>query len=219
MSHVIIEQSIFQEAEVVKSPSGKAFFRMVLQDADMINQNGRIYPHGVLDNAMREVEERMKRKAFMGELDHPVPKGVEQYDAIRQTTVSLKEVSHYIRDWEWRGKQLIGEVETASTHWGKVLHGLLKDGSGVGMSMRGMAELERTEEANIVKDPLMIISFDAVSLPSHKAAVVDFNEMRFEGSIVTEQPGLICVDGRCFLPNYFDKLVETKVITFFDTWK
>ena len=65
---------------------------------------------------------------------------------------------------------------------------------------------------------MTIVAFDAVSQPSHKAAVVDFNQMRFESTMLTENAGMICADGTCYLPNYFDKLVETKVIKFFEKW-
>ena len=62
-------------------------------------------------------------------------------------------------------------------------------------------------------------------MPSHKAAVVDFNEMRFESqqylmeSIVEIGKGKICTpDGKCYLSNYFDKLVENKAIQFSKKW-
>ena len=218
MPHFIAESAIFQEATVVKETPGKAIFKMVLQTCDEVNQNHRMYPAGVMTKAMTECEERMRRKAFFGEMDHPIPKGDQQFDGIRQTMVSLERVSHYIRDFDFDGNRLIGEIETASTPKGGILLGLIRDKSGIGMSMRGMAELERLEDHNIVKDPLMIVSYDSVSLPSHKAAVVDFAEMKFESSALTESKSLICYNGKCFLPNYFDKLVETKVINFFDRW-
>ena len=85
--------------------------------------------------------------------------------------------------------------------------------------MRGLAELERKQDFNEVKSPLTVISFDAVSMPSHKSAVVDFNKMQFEQHMLMEQSsGLICLNGRCFMPDYFDKLVETKTIQFFGRW-
>jgi len=218
MSVFIQEGVIFQEAEMIKTGPGKARFRMTLQTVDEVNQNHRMYPKDVLTSGMQNCDERMKRGAFFGEMDHPFPSGNDQFDTVRQTTVSLKEVSHIIRDYEFRGSHLVGELETASTPNGAILHGLLQDKAGLGMSMRGLAELERLEDHNVVKDPLMVVTFDAVSLPSHKAAVVDFNEMKFESNMLTEQNGLICLDGRCFLPNYFDKLIETRVIDFFTKW-
>jgi len=218
MPHFIAEQAIFQEADIVHKGPGKAIFRMVLQTVDEINQNHRMYPASVMEKAMGDCKERMNRKSFYGEMDHPIPKGQDTFDQIRQTQVALERVSHYIRDYDFSGNKLMGEIETASTPKGQILFGLLKDKSGVGMSMRGMAELERLKDHNIVKDPLMVVAYDSVSLPSHKAAVVDFNEMKFESHMLTENNNMVCHQGRCFLPNYFDKLVETRVIQFFDRW-
>ena len=212
------ESAIFQEAKIMKQEPGKAIFRMTMQTANEINQNKRFYPKTVLDEGMKGTTERMNRRAFLGELDHPFPQGNEAFDQVRQTTVSLKEVSHLVRSYDWNGNNLIGELETSSTGHGSTLLGLLRDKSGIGLSMRGMAELDRGPEYNEVKGPLMVITFDAVSLPSHKSAVVDFNEMKFESHMIMESTNQICIDGKCFLPNYFDKLVETHVIQFFDRW-
>ena len=219
MSSLIIEQCIFSEAKMIKETPSKAIFRCPIQSVDEVNQNKRLYPGPVLEEGMGNCDSRMKRRAFYSELDHPLPTGNQQIDGIRQTTVSLKEVSHIVRSYDFRGKQLIGEMETTSTQNGATLLGLLKDRTGVGFSMRGLAELERLQDHNVVKSPLTIISFDAVSMPSHQGAVVDFNEMAFESKMLFESPsGLVCLNGRCFMPNYFDKLIETKVIQFFNTW-
>ena len=216
---LIIEQQIFSEATMIKETPSKAIFRCPIQSVDEVNQNHRLYPSAVLDEGMTNCASRMKRRAFYSELDHPIPTGSQQVDGIRQTTVSLKEVSHIIRDYEFKGKHLFGEMETTSTPNGGILLGLLKDRTGVGFSMRGLAELERMQDHNVVKGPLTIISFDAVSMPSHKSAVVDFNEMKFEhDALIESASGMICMNGKCFMPDYFDKLVETKVIQFFAKW-
>lgn len=217
--NLIIEQSIFSEAQIVKSSPSKAIFRCPIQTIDEINQNNRLYPSGVLKEGMGQCGSRMKRRAFYSELDHPLPSGNDQIDGIRQTTVSLEKVSHIIRDYDFKGNQLVGEMETTSTPNGGILFGLLKDKTGVGFSMRGLAELERLQDHNVVKSPLTIIAFDAVSMPSHRAAVVDFNEMKFEQHMLFEsKSGMVCLNGKCFMPDYFDKLIETKVIKFFDKW-
>ena len=219
MSSLIIESSIFSEAKMIKETPSKAIFRCPIQSVDEVNQNHRLYPSGVLSEGMGSCESRMKRRAFYSELDHPIPTGNDDVDGIRQTTVSLGQVSHIIRAYEFKNNHLVGEMETTSTPNGGILLGLLKDKTGVGFSMRGLAELERKQDYSEVKSPLTIISFDAVSMPSHKSAVVDFNEMKFEQKDLFESAsGLVCFNGRCFMPNYFDKLVETKVIKFFDKW-
>jgi hypothetical protein len=216
--NLIIEQSVFSEAQIIKKTPTKAIFRCPIQTVDEVNQNHRLYPSGVLKEGMGNCDSRMSRRAFYSELDHPLPTNDAHVDGIRQTTVSLKEVSHIIRDYDFKGTHLIGEMETTSTPNGNILFGLLRDNTGVGFSMRGLAELERMQDHNVVKAPLTIIAFDAVSMPSHRAAVVDFNEMKFEHHMLTENTSTICINGRCFMPDYFDKLIETKVIQFFDRW-
>jgi len=218
MSSLIIEQSIFSEATMIKETPSKAIFRCPIQSVNEVNQNNRMYPSSVLEEGMGNCSSRMKRRAFYSELDHPLPTGNQQIDGVRQTTVALKEVSHIVREYEFNGNFLVGEMETTSTQNGNTLLGLLKDRTGVGFSMRGMAELDRKADYNEVKSPLTIIAFDAVSMPSHKSAVVDFNEMKFESHLITEKTGMVCVGDKCFLPDYFDKLVEHKVVTFFDRW-
>jgi hypothetical protein len=221
MPKFISEGAIFQEAKIIKSDPKKAIFRMTMQEAEEVNQNKRRYPKQVLEGGMSNCKDRMQRRAFLGEMDHPVPTGQDTFDGIRQTTVALRDVSHLIRGYEFQGNRLVGELETLDTPNGKILLSLLKDKSGVGLSMRGMAELDRQAGINIVKAPLYIITFDAVSMPSHKGAVVDFNEMKFESiNVLTEScNGVICTpDGKCFLPDFFEKLIENKIITFFDRW-
>ncbi len=221
MSSLIVESAIYQEAQVVKSNPSKAIFRMVLQTVDEVNQNRRMYPKKVLDEGMVNNSDRIKSRSFTGEMDHPFPTGSNDIDAVRQSTVSLKEISHLIREYEFQGNQLVGELETTGPYGGDLLS-LLRDHVGVGISMRGMAELDRQQEMNVVKSPLMVITFDTVSMPSHKSAVVNFNEMRFESmDLLTESScgTTVCTpDGKCYLANYFDKLVETRVIQFASNW-
>ena len=224
---LIVEGPIFQEAEVLKTTPNKAVFRMVMQTANEVNQNNRVYPIEVLSKGMENCKARMERRAFYGELDHPVPSQNERADGVRQTTVLLANTSHIIRDFEFQKNNLVGELETLSTDKGKILLALLKDKTGVGLSMRGMAELKVQEfseqqNVNVVQDPLLVITYDGVSLPSHGSAVVNYNEMKFESmECLTENAssGTICTpDGQCFLIDYFDKLVETGMIKFEKNW-
>ena len=90
MSSFIMESAIMQEAEIMKKTPSKAIFRCTIQTADMVNQNRRMYPRAVLSEGMQNCESRIARRAFFSELDHPFPQGNQQFDQVRQTTVSLK---------------------------------------------------------------------------------------------------------------------------------
>ena len=48
-SNLIVEQSVFSEAKIIKQTPTKAIFRCPIQTVDEVNQNGRMYPKGVLD--------------------------------------------------------------------------------------------------------------------------------------------------------------------------
>ncbi len=220
MTSLIIESSLFAEADVVRQSEGKAIFRCPIQTFDEINSNKRMYPRQVLSDSFKACEERMNKRAFYGELDHPLPTGNAQIDGVRQTTVLYKETSHIIRDYEFGANNTImAELETLSTANGKNLLALLRDKTGVGFSMRGLGELVKMEDHNLVKGPLQIVTYDAVSMPSHKAAVVNFGDMRFEQHALMEcANGVVCVGHKCFMPDYFDKLVESKMIEFYDRW-
>ena len=50
--NLIIESTIFSEAEIVKSNPSKAVFRCPIQTVDEVNQNHRIYPKTVLKEGM-----------------------------------------------------------------------------------------------------------------------------------------------------------------------
>lgn len=221
MSYFIMESAILQEAQIIKAQPNKAIFRMVMQTVDEENQNHRVYPRTVLEEGMANNQDRINLRAFTGEMDHPFPTGDNNIDAVRQSTVALGNISHLIRSYDFDGNKLIGELETTGPRGGDLMT-LLRDKVGVGLSMRGMAELDRKENINIVKSPLMVITFDTVSMPSHKAAVVNFNEMQFESINVLKESACgttVCTpDGRCYLANYFDKLIETKIIQFTKQW-
>jgi len=235
MAYFLAESPIIQEIDIKKHTPGKAIFRMAVQDADSKNRNNRIYPKRVLENAINDCMDIVRSRSFYGELDHPLPSKDEEFNDVRQTTVLLKETSHIIRDFDWKGNVLYGEFETLSTNRGKDLLALILDKTSVGVSMRGLAELERKNDVSIVKDPLIIICYDMVSRPSHEAAVIDEKQISFESlfnkrsksgilyedflNVKEKESGLICLsDGRCFLPDYFDKLIETKMIKFFKRW-
>ncbi len=215
---LILEMPIFQEAKIVHSTPGKAIFRMTMQTLGDVNLNGRMYPSDVVSGGLLDCKDRMRRRAFYSELDHPLPSGNDQVDAIRQTTVLLSEASHIIRDYEIKNNKVIGELETINTPKGGILLGLLRDKTGLGLSLRGMASLTEKNNHKVVTAPLTIIGYDAVSSPSHQSALVDFNEMRFESKLLTESNNMICIGDKCYLPNFFDKLVETRMIKFFDKW-
>ena len=141
---------------------GKLLVTGTLQRAKVKNQNGRIYPKDILEReATKYMENFVKQRRAMGELDHP-----------ESSVVNLKNVSHNIVDMGWESKDLVGTVEILPTPSGNILRDLLQSGILLGISSRGLGSVKKDmrENADVVQDDFDLIAFDFVSNPSTQGA-------------------------------------------------
>ena len=67
--------------------NGKVMMKGILQKADTLNQNGRVYPLPVLEREVRNYQKFIKENRALGECDHP-----------DSSVVELKNASHIIRE-------------------------------------------------------------------------------------------------------------------------
>lgn len=154
---------------------GEVILTSILQRADALNQNKRIYPRAVLEREAENYRKAISEGRAYGELDHP-----------DSSVVSLKNTSHVIRDIWWQGNELMGKVEILDTIPGLEARKLLKAGLQIGISSRGVGETRKTNEGHDeVDESFMLICFDLVSEPSTQGAwlmregkEVDINEIR-----------------------------------------
>ena len=134
----------------------------IIQRAEAKNQNGRIYPRGILE---REIKEYMRGPVAdnraMGELDHP-----------ESSVINLQNVSHNIVEVKMKGNDVYGKVEILSTPAGNILKELFRSGITVGISSRGMGSVkENMSEGTVeVQDDFELLCFDFVSTPSTHGA-------------------------------------------------
>ena len=211
MNTFFMQESAFmnEKVELIKTyKSGKVIFEAYLQEADIPNDNHRLYMKEDLQQGLSNIQPRIQKRQFVGELDHPISN-----DPIRQTTVLYKETSHIIAECGWEGNLLKAGIETCPyTSNGKALSGFVMDHVAVGFSLRGLADVQDQGDHRLIRGPIMIITYDSVSKPSNKKAL--FTQLRHESlNILHESSNVICTsDGVCYLPNYFDMLVEQKII-------
>ena len=140
----------------------------ILQKADTVNRNGRIYPFDILKREVDKYMELVESNTAGGELDHP-----------DSAVVSLANVSHRVIDMWWQGKDLYGKVLVAEdVDAGRKLKGLLKAGFTLGISSRGLGSVKQLGESEVqVQDDFELIAFDFVSNPStHGAFLKPMNE-------------------------------------------
>lgn len=133
----------------------------ILQRKGKKNQNGRIYPDGVLESSTQVyMNNFVREQRAMGELDHP-----------ESEVVNLKNVSHNVIDLKWQGDDLIGIVEILTTPSGNILRELFKCGIKVGISSRGTGSVKKISESTVmVNNDFSIIAWDFVSNPSTQGA-------------------------------------------------
>lgn len=132
----------------------------ILQKANTLNRNGRVYPLDILKREVEKYQELVDKKLATGELDHP-----------ETAVVSLANVSHRVTEMWWQGEELHGKVQiTKSTPAGKTLLGLIQDGVTLGISSRGVGSVKRNGDQDIVQEDFELIAFDFVSSPSTPGA-------------------------------------------------
>lgn len=138
---------------------GKIFLRGVLQRANTLNQNGRIYPQAVLSREIDNYQKFIRENRALGECDHP-----------DTSVVELKNVSHIVREAKIDGEVVTGVVELLDTPSGKILQSLVEAGITLGISSRGVGSTRKQGDSVIVQDDFQLICFDIVSEPSTPGA-------------------------------------------------
>jgi hypothetical protein len=138
---------------------GKLIMKGILQKAETLNQNGRIYPSDILDREVRNYQKFIRENRALGECDHP-----------DSSVVELKKVSHIIREAHMEGNTCYGTVEILDTPCGKILQSLVEAGVTLGISSRGVGSTKKSGEHQVVQDDFQLICWDFVSEPSTPGA-------------------------------------------------
>ena len=131
-------------------------FKGLLQCAEQVNKNKRMYKYNVLDENVKRLNETIDQGGLLGEMDHPT-------DSI----IHFSNASHKITKIWWEDMKLMGEGTILNTPSGKVLRALINDGCRIGMSSRGVGNGKVNEDGILViGESYKLITFDAVADPS-----------------------------------------------------
>lgn len=104
------------------------FIRGVVSRAGTKNKNKRIYPRGVMESAIEELQEAVSSGGFVGELDHPpTPK------------INVNKISHKITKLKMAPDgAVLAEMVVLDTDEGRTLKKLIDGGVRLGVSTRGL---------------------------------------------------------------------------------
>lgn len=145
--------------EVKVQNGGKIIMKGILQKANTLNQNGRVYPKEILEREVRNYQKFIREARALGECDHP-----------DSSVVELKNASHIVREAYMEGDICYGSVELLDTPSGKILQSLVESGVTLGISSRGVGSTKQEGDHQIVQDDFQLICWDFVSEPSTPGA-------------------------------------------------
>jgi len=155
---VMDKKNVISESSGQKRPVTRV--TGIFQRCDKINANGRVYPSEILGGAIDAIREDIASKKVLGEFDHPA-----------DAKIHLDRVSHVITKLWMEGKIVYGEMEILDQMpCGAMLKALFDSGINVGISSRGVGDMETTmlegEEVYKVLPGYRFVTFDAVVEPS-----------------------------------------------------
>ena len=168
-------QDLLTEEEKRYVANGGLILTGKLQEADVQNGNGRIYPQRVLVREMKNYQKLVQERRALGELDHP-----------EDSVINLKNASHLVTDVWWDNKNVMGKVKVLDTPSGQVLKSLVESGVKLGISSRGMGSVTESAGQTIVEDDFQLICFDFVSEPSTPNAFMMREAKEFKNNVFTK---------------------------------
>lgn len=160
-------QDLLTEAEKKFVANGGMMLSGKLQEAEVQNGNGRVYPKKILEREMKNYMMLVKENRALGELDHP-----------DDSVINLKNASHMVTDAWWDGNNVMGKVKVLNTPSGKILQQLVNDGVKLGISSRALGSVNESNGQTVVQEDLQLICFDFVSEPSTPNAYMALKEAK-----------------------------------------
>lgn len=165
------------EKSVVEN-NGAMILSGVLQKANTLNQNGRVYPLHILQREVNNYQKFIIETRALGTLDHE-----------DTSVISLQKASHVIIEAKMENETVYGRLKVLNTTNGKDLQALVRDGIKLGISSRGVGSLKKEGDHYVVQDDYQLICFDFVSEPSTPGAF-----MMKEGKDISDEEIRILFD-------------------------
>jgi len=154
------------EKEKIEVKTGQCIYMTgKLQEADLQNGNGRIYPKLILEREIKNYKKLVEEHRALGELDHP-----------ESSVINLQNVSHMVTEVWMDGAAVMGKIKVLSTPSGKILQELIRSKVQCGVSSRGLGSVHENNGQTIVEDDYQLICFDIVSDPSTPGAFMSLQE-------------------------------------------
>ena len=171
------------EIEYLSEGKGKEqYIKGIFMQSDIKNQNGRVYPHAVLQKEVKNFNTKYVNEGrALGELGHPMG-----------PVINLDRVSHVIKELKEDGKNFVGKAKVMDTPNGKIVKNFISEGVKLGVSSRGMGSLKTNKNGvNEVQGDFVLSTIDIVADPSAPDAfvngIMEGKEWVWENGVIKEQ--------------------------------
>ena len=158
------------------------YIRGIFMQSDIKNQNGRVYPHAILQKEVKNFNTKYVNEGrALGELGHPMG-----------PVINLDRVSHVIKELKEDGKNFIGKAKVMDTPNGKIVKSFINEGVKLGVSSRGMGSLKMNKKGvNEVQSDFVLSTIDIVADPSAPDAfvngIMEGKEWVWENGVIIEK--------------------------------
>ena len=160
-------QDLLTESEKSFVRNGGMMLTGKLQEADVQNGNGRVYPSAIMEREVKKYKALVDDHRALGELDHP-----------DSSIINLVNVSHMVTEVWMDGPAVMGKIKVLETPSGQILKALVESGVKTGISSRGMGSVKEQMGKTIVEDDFQLICFDIVSEPPTPNAFMSLQESK-----------------------------------------
>ena len=171
------------DVEYITEGKGKEqYIKGIFMQADIKNQNGRVYPQVVLQKEVKNFNTKYVNEGrALGELGHPMG-----------PVINLDRVSHVIKELKEDGKNFIGKAKVMDTPNGRIVKNFISEGVKLGVSSRGMGSVKTNKEGvNEVQKDFVLSTIDIVADPSAPDAfvngIMEGKEWVWENGVIKEQ--------------------------------
>ena len=172
------------EIEYLSEGKGKEqYIKGIFMQSDIKNQNGRVYPHAVLQKEVKNFNTKYVNEGrALGELGHPMG-----------PVINLDRVSHVIKELKEDGKNFVGKAKVMDTPNGKIVKNFISEGVKLGVSSRGMGSLKANKKTGVneVQKDFVLSTVDIVADPSAPDAfvngIMEGKEWVWENGVIKEQ--------------------------------
>ena len=164
--------------------TGRKYIKGEFGIVDTPTENNRVYSRALMEREIRKLQEKIKNRSLLGELDHP-----------DDGKPRLSRVSHLITELYLGDDNIVrGKAEILDTDNGRNLRAIAEAGVKIGVSLRGYGSTRMENNSEFVEDDFELLTFDFVVEPAGHSYAVLSEQKRLGGLLMENKDKLQVIE-------------------------